>query len=217
MPRSLRLSSVVLLAVLVGCGINPGLRADRDNTIGVLETAGYTLRATDGVLHVVGSTDNSVLLRASCLEVELTLTRRTSAQVEVQITNIPADFALVGPPGALTVDGSPIVGTPVADIPLTARWALMFGAHDSVVSGTPERAQIGRYGYVPPEVLAGSPADERSDVWALARVLAWAAGDRSEVLAALGTALGEKPAARPAARAFSTWHHLLGADRKSVV
>ena len=74
-----------------------------------------------------------------------------------------------------------------------------------------ERAQIGRYGYVPPEVLAGSPADERSDVWALARVLAWAAGDRSEVLAALGTALGEEPAARPAARAFSTWHHLLGA------
>ncbi len=141
MSRSLRLSSVVLLAVLVGCGINPGLRADRDNTIGVLETAGYTLRATDGVLHVVGSTDNSVLLRASCLEVELTLTRRTSAQVEVQITNIPADFALVGPPGALTVDGSPKVGTPVADMPLTARWTVMFGAHESVVLRTPERAQ----------------------------------------------------------------------------
>lgn len=70
--------------------------------------------------------------------------------------------------------------------------------------------EIGRYGYVPPEVLGGGRPGEASDVWALARVLAWASGDSADVLAALGAALDDDPASRPSARAFTTWHHLLG-------
>ncbi|MBX7116179.1 MAG: metallophosphoesterase [Myxococcaceae bacterium] len=140
MVSAFRMGPPMLLAALTGCGINPALRAERDQTIGVLETAGYALHATDGLLHVVGSTDSSVLLRASCLEIELTLERRAAAQVELQITNIPPGFALVGPPGVLTADGSAKVGTEVADMPLTARWTVTWGGRESVVLRTPDSA-----------------------------------------------------------------------------
>lgn len=70
-------------------------------------------------------------------------------------------------------------------------------------------AERGHTGYIPPELDDG-PATAASDVWSLARTLAWASGDDERVLRAVGSALADEPARRPAARDFSTWAFLLG-------
>ena len=60
---------------------------------------------------------------------------------------------------------------------------------------------------------AGSAA---SDVWALARALAWAGGDDARVVAALGDALHADPQRRPAAREFALARFLLGREQESA-
>lgn len=70
-------------------------------------------------------------------------------------------------------------------------------------------AERGHTGYIPPELDDG-PATAASDVWSLARTLAWASGDDPRVLAAVGAALGDDPGDRPPARDFATWAFLLG-------
>ena len=66
--------------------------------------------------------------------------------------------------------------------------------------------EVGRLGYVPPEVEAGGRPGTESDVWSLARIISWASGEDPEVVRALGAALAEDPDARPSARSFATWY-----------
>lgn len=70
--------------------------------------------------------------------------------------------------------------------------------------------ETGPRGHVAPEVAAGAPPTTAADVWGLARAIAWAGGDAPHVLDALGEALADSPAARPTARAFSTWAFVVG-------
>lgn len=70
-------------------------------------------------------------------------------------------------------------------------------------------AERGHTGYIPPELDHG-PATAASDVWSLARTLAWASGENAEVTDHLRGALAEDPTERPTAREFATWAHLLG-------
>lgn len=70
--------------------------------------------------------------------------------------------------------------------------------------------EVGHVGYVPPEVLDGAVPTASSDVWSLARTLAWAAGEDAAVHRALGAALGDVPALRPDSARFHTMAFLLG-------
>lgn len=70
--------------------------------------------------------------------------------------------------------------------------------------------ELGHRGHVAPEVLAGLPGSAASDVWALARAVAWAGGDDPAVVTALGASLAEDPGMRPGARPFATWAFVLG-------
>lgn len=70
-------------------------------------------------------------------------------------------------------------------------------------------AERGHTGYIPPELDHG-PATAASDVWSLARTLAWASGENAGVTDHLRGALAEDPTERPTAREFATWAHLLG-------
>lgn len=70
-------------------------------------------------------------------------------------------------------------------------------------------AERGHTGYVPPELDEG-PATTASDVWSLARTLAWASGDDPAVVRHVGPALASDPRERPGARDFATWSFLLG-------
>ncbi|GAA1639607.1 protein kinase domain-containing protein [Georgenia ruanii] len=58
----------------------------------------------------------------------------------------------------------------------------------------------GTAGFVAPERTGGAPPSAPGDVWALARLVLWVAGDDDAVAAAVAPALAAEPARRPGAR-----------------
>lgn len=79
--------------------------------------------------------------------------------------------------------------------------------------------ELGTAGFVPPERQRGAAAGAPGDVWALAQLVAWAAGDRASprVLQLLGAALDVEPARRPGARDLASCAPALGPRRRVEV
>ncbi len=70
--------------------------------------------------------------------------------------------------------------------------------------------ELGHQGHIAPEVLGGARPTAASDVWALARAVAWACNDGEDVIAALGSALADDPEQRPTAMELVQWALSIG-------
>lgn len=140
-PKSLWL---LLATALLSGGCNstsPG-RAERDASIGFLETDRYRLTVADGLAHVRGSSSEAVELRASAAELSLTVERLdpTLTELSLRMWNVPPGFALQSEPGVLGPRASPSAGEPDEAQPLGARWTVRFPAGmDEVTLRTPPR------------------------------------------------------------------------------
>lgn len=141
-----RVLSCLLLASLFACGAKTpsDVRAERDLSLGVVETASYRLVAVDGLAHARLVAEDSVTLRASAPELSLTVTRKDPALAELRLRlwNLSRDFSLVAPPGVLNDAGAPDPGTPDPDLTHGAAWTVRFPSGvDEVRLTTPVATQ----------------------------------------------------------------------------